>query len=201
MTAQGRPGRASLPRKLYRAIERGRRRMTRASAILRCLALVSRDAPDQEVHPAEIVDVVRQLTEKAIDRLNEVELLNAINGHALARDGSDVSPFASFGGAYPPATLPDTLDRALSEIAYPLTWLDQHGVLHEDDQEAFPAAQAAEQASTQGNSERRDSGDPLLTLVVGRVALIPRQRRSRPESVTSTAPDCSRDGPDPKPAT
>ena len=175
--------------------------MARASAILRCLALVSRDAPDQEVHPAEIVDVVRQLTEKAIDRLNEVELLNAINGHALARDGSDVSPFASFGGAYPPATLPDTLDRALSEIAYPLAWLDQHGVLHEDDQDAFPTAQAAEQASTQRNSERRDSSNPPLTLVVGRVALIPRQRRTRPESVTSTAPDHSRDGPDPKLAT
>ena len=201
MTAQGRPGRASLPWKLYRAIETERRRIARASAILRCLALVSRDAPDQEVHPEETVDVVRRLPEKAIDRLNEAELLNAISGHAVARDESGVSPFASFRGAYPPATLPNTLDRALSEIAYPLAWLDQRDVLHEDDQDSFPAAQAAEQARTQQNSKRRDSGNPPLTLVVGRFALIRRQRRTRSESVTCTAPDHSRDGPDPKPAT
>ena len=201
MTAQGRPGRASLPWKLYRAIETERRRIARASAILRCLALVSRDAPDQEVHPAEIVDVVRRLPEKAIDRLNEVELLNAISGHAVARDESDVSPFASFGRAYPPATLPDTLDRALSEIAYPLAWLDQHGVLHEDDEHTFPTGQAAEQASTHRNSERRQSGDPPLTLVIGRLALIPRERRKTPEPVPSRTDDRSRGGPEPTPST
>lgn len=199
MTAQGHPGRASLPRKLYRAIERERRRMARASAILRCLALASRDAPDQKVDLAEMDDV-RQLTGKAIHRLNELELLNAISGHAVVRDESDVSPFAAFEGANPPATLLDTLDRALSEVVHTLAWLDQHGVLHEGDQDAFPTAQGAEQASTQGNSDRRDSGDPPLTLVVGRLALIPRQRRTRPESVTSTAPDHSRES-DPRSAT
>ncbi len=84
-------------------------------------------------------------------------------------------------------------------MAYALAWLDQHGVLHEDDEQAFPTAQTAEPASTSRNAERRQSGDPPLTLVVGRLNLIPRQRRTRPESVTSIPQDDSRNDPDPKP--
>jgi hypothetical protein len=176
--------------------------MARASTILRCLALVSRHAPDQEINLAEIIEVVYQLIERAIDRLDEVELLNAISGRAVARDELDVSPVALFAGADLPATPTATPDQARSEIpAYTLAWLDRHGVLHEDQELAFPTAQAAEQDSTHRNSERRQSGDPPLTLVVGHLALIPRERRMTPEPVPSRTGEHSRGGPEPTPST
>lgn len=173
--------------------------MARASAILRCLALASRHAPGQEIDLAEIVDVLCQLVEKAIDRLDEVELLNAINGRAAKRDELDVSPFPLFAVLDPPVARPESPDRAPSGIAaYRLAWLDQHGVLQEDDECAFLTVPAAEQASTQRNAQRRQRGDPPLTLVVGRLALIPRQRRMRPEPTTASAEDHGRDDPGPK---
>lgn len=69
--------------------------------------------------------------------------------------------------------------------AYRLAWLDRHGVLHEDDECPFLTARAAEQASTQRNYERQQRGDQPLTLVVGRLALIPRQRRVSPDDTES----------------
>lgn len=176
--------------------------MARASAILRCLALVSRHAPDQEIDLAEIIEVVHQLIERAIDRLDEIGLLNAISGRAVASDKLDVSPVALFGCTDLPATPAATPDRARSEIAaYTLAWLDQRGVLHEDDELAFPTGQAAEQASTHRNSERRQSGDQPLTLVVGRLALIPRERRMTPEPVPSRTDEHSPGGPEPNSST
>ena len=173
--------------------------MARASAILHCLALASRHAPGQEIDLAEIVDVVHQLIEKAVDRLDEVELLNAINGSAAERDALDISPFPLFAGVEPPVALAESPDRPLSGIAaYRLAWLDQHGVLQEDDECAFLTAPAAEQASTQRNAQRRQRGDPPLTLVVGRLALIPRERRMRPEPPIPRAEDHGRDDPDSK---
>lgn len=191
MTAQGHPGRASLPRRVYRAIDRERRRMARASAILRCLSRASRYVTEQEIgltdvvdDLAEVADLAHQLIERAIDRLDEVELLKAISGRAVARDELDASPVALFGGADPAATPADTPDRAGSKVGpYTLGWLDQRGVLHEDDQLALPTAQAAERASKHRNSERRQSGDPPLTLVVGHLILIPREKRMTPQPV------------------
>lgn len=175
--------------------------MARASAILRCLALASRYATDQEIDLAEVVDVAHQLIERAIDRLDEVALLNAISGRAVARDELHVSPVAVFGGADLPATPSDPPDRARSEIgAYTLGWLDHRGVLHEDHELVFPTAQATEQASTHRNYERRQSGDQPLTLVVGRLALIPRERRMTPEPVPSRTDEPSRGGPEPTPS-
>jgi hypothetical protein len=72
--------------------------MARASAILRCLALASRYTTDEQIDVAELVDAANQLVERAIDRLDGVELLKAISGRAVARDERDVSPVALFGG-------------------------------------------------------------------------------------------------------
>ncbi len=70
--------------------------MARASAILRCLALASR-RPDQGIDLAEIIDVVYHLIERTIDRLDQVQLLNAFNGRAVAHDELEVSPVALRG--------------------------------------------------------------------------------------------------------
>ena len=57
---------AGVPRSLYRSIDRERRRMAKASVVLRCLLLASRYALNEPIEVELIADVAFNLIEKAI---------------------------------------------------------------------------------------------------------------------------------------
>lgn len=74
MTVENNDRGARVPRLLYRAIDRERRRIAKASAVLRCLILVSRHLPAEPIEVELLAAVARNLIERAIDRLERLPL-------------------------------------------------------------------------------------------------------------------------------
>jgi hypothetical protein len=67
---------ADIPPRMQRIIERERRRLGRATALLRCLVVAS--MYDEELDVTDIAEVVRRLVDRAIDRLDAVELRRVV---------------------------------------------------------------------------------------------------------------------------
>jgi hypothetical protein len=68
-------GAANLSPKVIRAIERERRRLDRATALLKCLTVAS--MYDDAIDAGGVAEVAYRLVEKAIGRLDVVELRRA----------------------------------------------------------------------------------------------------------------------------
>jgi hypothetical protein len=70
-----------LPPRLRRAIERGERpRLGHATAVLNCLMVAA--MYDESIDASAVAKVACSLVSKAIDRLDSVELLRAVEGRS-----------------------------------------------------------------------------------------------------------------------
>jgi len=73
----GIPG-TDLPPRLRRLIERERRRLGHATAVLNCLMVAA--MYDERIDASAVAKVACSLVSKAIDKLDSVELLRAVEG-------------------------------------------------------------------------------------------------------------------------
>jgi hypothetical protein len=69
-----------LPPRLRRAIERERRRLGHATAVLNCLMVAA--MYDERIDASAVAKVACSLVSKAIDRLDSLELLRALEGRS-----------------------------------------------------------------------------------------------------------------------
>lgn len=76
----GVPG-ADLPPRLRRLIERERRRLGHATAVLNCLMVAA--MYDEHIDASAVAKVACSLVSKAIDKLDSVELLRAVEGKSM----------------------------------------------------------------------------------------------------------------------
>lgn len=80
MSADSGASAVELPPRLRRAIERERRRLGHATAVLNCLIVAA--MYDESIDASAAAKVACSLVSKAIDRLDSVELLGAIAGRS-----------------------------------------------------------------------------------------------------------------------
>lgn len=80
MSAANGPNRVDLPPRLRRAIERERTRLGHATAVLNCLMVAA--MYDESIDASAVAKIACSLVSKAIDKLDSVELLRAIEGRS-----------------------------------------------------------------------------------------------------------------------
>jgi hypothetical protein len=80
MSAGNGPNGAELPPRLRRAIERERTRLGHATAVLNCLMVAA--MYDESIDASSVAKIACSLVSKAIDKLDSVELLRAIEGRS-----------------------------------------------------------------------------------------------------------------------
>lgn len=80
MSASSGAGGVELPPRLRRAIERERTRLGHATALLNCLMVAA--MYDERIDASAVAKVACSLVCKAIDKLDSVELLRAVEGRS-----------------------------------------------------------------------------------------------------------------------